>query len=433
MMKIRIIRSVAALAIMASALTACKKDYVNPGAANPDQINGSARGLMAVAIGTQRLYSLNVHAPLIDANGLVTRETILLNPGNLSESQFFNGGNAVDNTNLLLNNLWSSASKCIYEADGIIKGANNLADKGYASGLIAYATLWKALSIGSMSMCWEKVPDTIGPSNVAFIDRVQGFNKAVAAIDRALAATSANAISSAFVSDLPAGIGDLNNTLMALKARYLLYAGKYAEAAVAADAVNLTKTSWMNFDAATPNPVFAFATSTNNVYQPIDSTLGLPAGLQPALNDQRVSFYTSINTTILPRYRLNGFWNTATRAIPIFLPDEMRLIKAEALLRAATPDLAGAKAIIDVLLTQAPSADAMGVGAGLTGYTGAMTQAALLDEVYRNRSIELWHSGTKLEDMRRFGRPLTERKRNFYPYPINERNNNSNTPADPAF
>jgi hypothetical protein len=42
-------------------------------------------------------------------------------------------------------------------------------------------------------------------------------------------------------------------------------------------------------------------------------------------------------------------------------------------------------------------------------------------------------SGLKLEDMRRFNRPLTERKRNFFPYPFQERDNNTSTPADPAF
>jgi starch-binding outer membrane protein, SusD/RagB family len=43
----------------------------------------------------------------------------------------------------------------------------------------------------------------------------------------------------------------------------------------------------------------------------------------------------------------------------------------------------------------------------------------------------------KLEDNRRFGRPgpkdaKPERTRNFYPYPLTERDNNRNTPADPA-
>ena len=57
----------------------------------------------------------------------------------------------------------------------------------------------------------------------------------------------------------------------------------------------------------------------------------------------------------------------------------------------------------------------------------------ILDEIYKNRCIELYMSGLKLEDMRRFGRPLTERKRNFFPYPFRERDGNPNTPSDPSF
>ena len=57
--------------------------------------------------------------------------------------------------------------------------------------------------------------------------------------------------------------------------------------------------------------------------------------------------------------------------------------------------------------------------------------------MYKQRSAELYLSGQRLEDSRRFGRPappanLAERSRNFYPYPQQERVNNPNTPADPA-
>jgi hypothetical protein len=41
-------------------------------------------------------------------------------------------------------------------------------------------------------------------------------------------------------------------------------------------------------------------------------------------------------------------------------------------------------------------------------------------------------SGMRLEDSRRLGRPASERKRNFFPYPTREKDNNPNTPADPA-
>ena len=112
----------------------------------------------------------------------------------------------------------------------------------------------------------------------------------------------------------------------------------------------------------------------------------------------------------------------------------MRLIIAECLLRQAVPDAVTAQNILDGILKRAPGADPYGIGANIAaGYTGASDVASLLTEVYRNRCISLFHSGLKLEDMRRFGRPTAERKRNFFPYPIAERNNNPNLPADPGF
>jgi hypothetical protein len=431
--KIHLLVTLAILIGMAS----CKKDYQILGGATNDQVFSTAKGTMGVAVGIQRNYALNVVYGLSNATGLITNETFLLNPGNLSELQFSNGGAAVDNTNALLNNVWTTASKCIYDANNVINAAASISDKGYASGLIGYATIIKASSIGAMSMYWESIPDTIGAGigseNTKFITRVVGFSRAVAAIDKALAAISANPISASFSADLPSGI-DVVNALNALKARYSLFAGNYATALASASSVDLTKAVTFNFDAANANPIFFAVTSTNNVYQPVDSTLGLPIGVRPALNDARVPFYTTINTAALPRFRLNGFWNTAIKPIPVYIPNEMRLIRAECLLRQSSPDATTAQSILDAILKQNPTSDPFGLGANIAaGYTGASDVASLLTEVYRNRCIELYLSGMKLEDMRRFGRPTSERKRNFFPYPINERNNNINTPTDPIF
>ncbi len=425
------------LALLTLSVVSCKKDYPIVGGATNDQVFSSAKGIMGVAVGIQRTYTLNVVYGLSDATGLITNETFLVNPGNLSEAQFSTGAAAVDNTNALLGNIWTTACKSIYDANNVINAATTISDKGYASGLIGYATIIKASSIGAMSMYWENVPDTIGvgisTNTTNFIPRVTGFARAIAAIDKAQAAIAANPISAGFLTDLPAGM-DVPNALNALKARFSLFAGNYAAAMAAANAVDLTKAVTYNFDAASANPIFQTVTSTNNVYQPVDSTLGLPLSIRPALNDARVPFYTTINATIAPRFRLNGFWNAALKPIPVYVPDEMRLIRAECLLRQAAPDAVTAQSILDGILKQNPATDALGLGANIvTGYVGASDVATLLTEVYRNRCIEMYLSGMKLEDMRRFARPLTERKRNFFPYPISERNNNTNTPNDPPF
>lgn len=410
-------------------LSSCKKNYNNPNAATDDQVFSSAKGLTGVATSLQRIYSSS-RAGLVynnvTANGFVTNELVLMNPGNVAEFQLSSGGSSVDGTNSVLSNIWTNANKIIYDANKVIEGAKTLSDKSYASGLIAYSSIFKALAIGSLSSYWEKIPDGIG-TNVGFIDRNQGFAKAIATIDEALSTISANSISSSFLANIPAGV-DITNTLHALKARYSLFSGNYTNALASANSVDLTKKSSFKYDALTLNPIFETATSTNNVFQPVDSTFGLPIGLRPSNTDKRIVFYTSINTLIQPRFRINGFAGTSTSEWPIYLPGEIMLIKAEA--HARLNNLP--QCIIELNNVLTKTTDAFGIGATELATT-ATTQSDLLTEIYRNRCIELYMSGHKLEDMRRFGRPNSERKRNLFPYPFRERDNNPNTPPDPPF
>lgn len=420
------------LAVALLQLTACKKDFENPAAVAVDQVFSDARTTTLAAIGIQRRYSVGRASSLynlVTANGFVTRELLLRNAGNVPEAQLNTGGGSVDGTNTILDGLWINCNKIIFDANQVIASARTFGDKNYASGLIGYATIFKAMSIGNMAMFWEQTPVGIG-SSITFETRVAGFNRAIKVIDSALTDIAANPISSQLTNAIPAGI-DIVNSLQALKARYALFAGNYTVALAAANAVDLTKRSIMNFDNANLNPIFETATSTNNVFQPTDSTLGLPGttgNLQPDLIDKRVQFYTSIATN--PRFRVSGFGATGTTAYPIYLPGEVTLIKAECFVRQSTPDLNNALIELNKVVTK--TTDAFGIGASLPTIVGPLTDVDLLTQIYRNRCIELYMSGLKLEDMRRFGRPLSERKRNFFPYPFRERDNNPNTPADPA-
>jgi hypothetical protein len=429
------------LGLLSVLFTSCKQDYVNPNQPTQEQVFAVVRGITSAAISLQRTYTVGrngvVYTSII-AGGSLTNEFRLINQGNTDEFAMFNGGGAVDNVNGIVNNLWIQCNKVVWEADNVIAAANKLGDKNYASGLIAYASVFKALSIGTMATFWEQVPTAPGTAETpaTFHSRQDAYRRAVKVIDDALAAMSANPISASFISNVPAGI-DYINTLNALKARYSLFAGDYSIALAAANLVSLSSKSEFRYDGAVGvnNPIYETATATNNVVQPLDSTLGLPGttgNLQPDLIDKRVPFYTSINTVALPRFRIAGFFTGNAIGIPIYLPDEMRLIKAECYIRQASPNLASAKSEIDAVRTQTPAADAFGVGAELPAYSGTVDGPSLLTEIYRNRCIELYMSGLRLEDNRRFARPAAERKRTFFPYPFRERDNNPNTPADPA-
>ncbi|WP_316807598.1 RagB/SusD family nutrient uptake outer membrane protein [Pedobacter agri] len=410
--------------------SACKKEYLNPNAATADDVLTSAKGLTGVTVGLQKNFSTTRAGVLyasITLNGLTTNELISINTGNTNEERLVAGGVQVDGTNSVLLNVWAGSNKIIFDADNVINNAANLPDKNYAAGLIAHASIFKALALGNLSEYWERVPASTG-QNVAFISRVDGFNKAIATIDNALAVIAANPISTSFSGNIPAGI-DIPNTLNALKARYALFAGNYTLALTAANAVDLTKRSTFTYDALNLNPIFEIATSTNNVIQPKNLSLGQTGANVPDAADQRIPFYTVVNTTV----RINGFGAGTFTQIPVYLPGEITLIKAEAYARQASPNLTSSLTELNKVVTKAAATDPFGLGANLPALTGTYTQQQLLDLIYKHRSIELFMSGLKLEDMRRFNQPLADRKRNFFPYPFQERDNNTNTPTDPAF
>ena len=412
--------------------TSCKKNYTNPSAVPINTAFNSPQAMAEIAVGLQRWYTVGRGSSLynkVTMNGLLTNELVVLNQGNTSEYQLQLGSGNVDGTNTIAAGLWTVSNKIIFDADSLIASAATLGDKNYASGIIVYANLFKALALGDLAEFWEKTPTGIG-YNVGFEDRTQAYTKAIASIDDALTSLTTNPISTTFLYNIPAGI-DIKNTLHALKARFSLFIGNYAQALSEANAVDLSKKSTFNFTTVNLNPIYETATSTNNVTAVSDvTTLGLPASLKPDPNDKRLPFYT----TTAYASKIAGFapLTNNINPWPIYLPGEMTLIKAEAYARQGTPDLANALVELNKVVTKKPTNDPFGVGADLPPFAG-LTQQQILDEIYRQRSIELFMSGLRLEDTRRFARPNTEKKRNFLPYPFLERDNNPNTPADPTF
>jgi hypothetical protein len=429
-----------ALTVVSSVFSSCKKEFDDPSRAKTDVALGSTQALSAVAVGIQRSYTLSRTSVLfnsIAASGFVTNELKLLNAGNIPELQLSTGGAAVDGTNSILYNLWATANKVIHDSDLVIANAEKLGDKTYASGLIGYVTIYKALSLGNLSEFWEKVPVTSG-QNVPFVPRADGYKAAIAAIDKALALIAANPVSVQFYNSIPSislsnavvPSNNIINVLHALKARYALFTGQYALALAEANLVTSTPNAVFKFDSANPNVLYSVI-SSNNVFQPTDANLGLPTALIPDATDKRLQFYTAMQGTPTATLRMTGFATSPTAVYPIFLPGEITLIKAEAYARQTTPDLANALTQLNSVVTK--TTDAFAIGAALPALVGPFTQTQILDLIYKHRCIELFASGLKLEDMRRFGRPVSEMKRNFMPYPFQERDNNTNTPTDPAF
>lgn len=414
------------VALTLSVSSCNQEEYLNPSAASEQQVVNDVNGLITLCNGLQYRFTIGRASPgytVPTATGLVTRELTVLNAGNADEEFLRLGAANVQGINSIVNNLWSQSNLVKASADIILKNADKVADAGTKAGIVGYASIFRALALGNLATYWEKAPIAVG-ENATFSSREDVLREAIKQLETAAANTTA--VSANFTSRVVPGI-DIPNTIQALIARFSLMLGDYDKAIAAADKVDLTRRSVFNFDDLSRNAMFDNTFSNRNVTEPLNTAFGLPDALRPATADKRIGFF--FNTTAGSNLARASFFTANNSAIPVYRPGEIILIKAEALAR--RNNVSGAITELNKVLTK--KTDAVGIGADLPAYSGALTQADVLTEIYRQRCIELYLTGLKLDDSRRFARPASERTRTFFPYPASERDNNpSNTPADPT-
>jgi len=423
--------------------TACKKDFVNINAPADDQIFTNTDGLIAASIGMAQHFSSSTLSPIVEVPGLSTREFGVTSTY-VTPMELVKGGDALTGENAGIVRLWSRLLRDKAQAELIIKNAGDVEmDPGTKSGILAFAKLMKAMTLGYLIQNFEQAPITT-MDNAPFSNRADVLAECISLLQSAKSDLAANAVSDEFQDKVIPTI-DLPNTVNAFLARYNLFAGNYDDAITAANAVDLSvKSEWWYDASENKNPVYGFAVEGSPDTEPQDS-FGLLGTFAPEPGDGRIDFYlapfdsaSSPDLGGQPIDHALGFFATADTKIPVYLPGEMLLIKAEAY--AMKNDLANA--VKNINLVREKTNDVFGVNAGLAAWTGnASDKTAVLNEIYRNRCIELFMSGMRLEDSRRIHSSFTpsaaadvvsERNRNYYPYSYEERNNNENCPADPS-
>lgn len=418
-------------------LAGCEKEFVNPNAADGGEVVKSAEGLTALIVGLKKEYSVGATSALynmVSANGLTTKELYVINTGNGELAALEAGKGTVGGNNAFLNNIWTSSNIVKANAQLLIDNYQNVRETGTTEMIRVYGHFFKALAIGTMAQFWESVPtevvradDFLAGKRPAFKSRADALQEAIDLLNAAAPIAEATPPSDFFKTKVGTDI-DIKNTVYALLARYNLMLGKYDDALAAANKVDLAKKSIFKYETVNPNPVFRTSLVNNNTYNGVPN-FGLPAALQPDAGDGRIAFYLGAN--VVP-VKVQGFFKADADPIPLYLPGEITLIKAECFARKDM--LTEAVTALDAVRTK--TGDPYGLNANGSAYSGPMTKDDILLDIYRQRCIELYMSGLKLEDCRRFGRPgpndaSPERSRNFYPYPTVERDNNPNTPADP--
>jgi starch-binding outer membrane protein, SusD/RagB family len=433
-----------ACGLLAMATQSCKKDFTNPNAANSSNVLDTREGMFRYSLSLIQFYSTSNFNSLIVATGATTREikgkSTLLNVIDIEA-----GGSALPTDNGTVNGLFNNSMRTIAAAEDIINNAPTVlaSDPATLSGVLSNAKLFKAMAIGALATAYENVPQNADRSGKAtFSTRIAALQSAVVLLDQAAANLAATAPSAEFNTRILGGTNfDLINTVNAFRARLNLMAGNYVAAKAAADLVNLSSKSVFTYSAASSNPGWNTLFLGSPAYKPRDY-FGLPASLYDLADARRNIFSTTPNVVdgVDILRTMTGFFTSQTGTLPVYIPDEMKLIKAECMLRnPALGTLVQAVAEINAVRTQV-AGDPFGVNAALAAYSGVVDVPSLLTEVYRQRCAELYLQGVKMEDLRRFARPTAiptptatdERTRNFYPYPVTERNLNPNTPADPA-
>ncbi|WP_412063023.1 RagB/SusD family nutrient uptake outer membrane protein [Rubrivirga sp. IMCC45206] len=425
---------------LALGLTACDLTVDDPNATTEVDAFNTRDGLLAAAAGLQAQYNDNAFGALALTTGITSRELAADNTfANLLELDA--GGAALDPSNANLTGYFREMYQTIGLASQIIEGAQATAtvEDALRARLTALGEFYKGAAIGALALGFSDVAlDVSADGPVTYVGNQAAFAAAADLMEAAEGRLAGAAASAAFDSVVPDGF-DLLNSVRAYRARYALLAGDLDEALAAANRVDPAATSVFAYDGSSPNPL----------YRAISPDFGQPSfavridlGVESAeADDGRIAYFTQADTMDVS---VNGYpIGVATGFIvggdggplPVYIPDEMVLIRAEVLARQG--DTAGAVAAIDAVRTDTD--DPFGLAAGLAPYAGATSQQALLDEIYRNRALELYLQGLRLADARRLGQgaPDTadpfQRTRNFYPFPRQERlSNPDTTPADPA-
>ncbi len=437
------IKNICIAVLSVIAFTACETDFKNENRPDEDQVFTSKVGLFSIATGMTQHFATSTLSPVVEVSGLSTREF-----GNtltfITPAELVLGGTLLNGENAGVNRLWSRLLKGKGMAESILLNIDKVEmSAGNKAGLSAYSKWFKAMTLGYLAQNFEQVPiDNSADGKAVFSSRADVLLECIKLLESAKSDLTANAASEEFLGYIPDL--DLDNLINAFLARYHLFAGNYSEAIAAVNDVDMEVSSeWMYDGVSNKNPIWNITVNDSPDTKPQDN-FGLVGTYIPEVGDGRIAFYLASVDESETEFGMHnvdnavGFFSTESTSIPVFLPGEMLLIKAEAY--AMTNDLPNAVKYLDMVREK--TNDIYNVNAGLGKWTGdATSKTAIMNEIFKNRSIELFMFGMRLEDSRRIHPDLTipaagdysiERNRNYYPYPYNERENNSNTPADPA-
>lgn len=415
--------------LVALSATGCDLDLENPNAPPESEVVSSVDGMYALAIGMQGQFANSID-DYLTTNSLGTDEWGTLSKALVSYQSMFTGEN-FDNSYLLVEEPWANSYQTIRSANTILGSVDQLGlGTGLRNQFTALAKLFKAMSYGMLIQQYEAVPITVGTSDAAVQPREVVLDTVLTLLGSAredLQQVSDADIAQSQGRLLATGF-DIRNTVNAMIARYSLIAGDYQAAVDAADSVDLSVLSVFEFPPPTRNPIENLAFQLGYV----GALRSFVAEAEPG--DRRPAYWVDIaadplpanpDSVVLPLAK----YSSPDDPFPVYLPDEMKLIKAEALTR--LNQLPDAAALVNEVRTQTSSpVDEPIAGLPELPASALDSQEELLAEIAKQRRYELFEQGLRWEDTRRFGEEVTTTPTvEFLPIPQQECLTNTSNPC----
>ena len=428
--------AVALAALLVVALGACTLDIQNPNQPTQEQVTTSPDGVIALATGLQGRFAQS-YGNFAYMAGLVTDEFASTSAALISISDAEQG--AVPSGTAIADNVFNSVYRTVRTADDLLAGSVALSsqfDAGTKSGIRALAFALKAEALGEALQSYQKIPiKTYNVTAPTYVGRSEALPYVRALLDSAAAEIAATAPSAFFNANILTPGVSLPNIIQLFRARYARMANDDATALSAANAVARSGPAALSV-LTFPSPTVNFYANVTGGTNGIAPRRQYRTSMDPA--DQRFVYFVTPSTTLTGRVgALIDPWSRYSNPqapLPVYMPDEALLIKAEALTHQT--QLAEAQAVLDSVRTDCTGGRGLDdPKACLAPLGGQLTQQQLIDEIYLQRKYELFGTGLRWEDTRRLAAIIgpvaapavpTSGQRCWLPYAVGDRNANPN-------
>ncbi|HEX2080748.1 MAG TPA: RagB/SusD family nutrient uptake outer membrane protein [Longimicrobium sp.] len=403
---------VALLAALAGA-GGCDLDLTNPNSPPEDLVLTTPDGIIALAVGMQGQFAgttvgTGMVLNAVRAPGLVTDELSTTTRA-LAADRSLVTGVGVDASFGVVTSPYTTAFRVVRSAEELLENAPNVGlTRGMLAGISATARTFKAMSLGIAIQHYEQIPVTATQDENPLFPRAVVLDSVLSLLEQARA--DLGSVPAAELADFNARVAigyNLGDVINAMLARYYLIDGQYQAAIDAAARVPLTRLNVFSYPDPLRNPVWGYSQFS------LDYVRGTQEFVAEAdTSDDRPAFWLRLDQATVngsPAVPLRNLRQYADRnaPFPIYLPDEMRLIQAEAHTRLG--NLGPAATLVNAVRTQCTPSASSGNFTEPVACMPALpadrldTAAELLAEIAYQRRYELYLQGVRWEDIRRFG------------------------------